>query len=80
MIRNEEGTKAQMQKAQSLKDKKQLSVNSVQSVADNHETKREVLIDEPPPVFSSWNRLYSVVLLNLFVLIVLFYVITRIFE
>ncbi|MFC1508406.1 hypothetical protein ACFL60_01820 [Candidatus Omnitrophota bacterium] len=38
------------------------------------------LKDEPPPVFSSWNRLYSVVLLNLFILIVLFYVITRVFE
>jgi len=35
---------------------------------------------EKPPLFSSWNRLYAVVLLNLAVLIVLFYLFTKAFE
>ena len=52
----------------------------MESVAENQATKRKETVDEPPPVFSSWNRLYSVVLLNLFVLIVVFYIITRMFE
>jgi hypothetical protein len=35
---------------------------------------------EKPPVFSSWSRWYAVVLLNLAVLIVLFYLFTKAFE
>lgn len=37
-------------------------------------------MEEPPPFFSSWNKLYSLVFLNLIVLIVLFYVFTKIFD
>ena len=33
-----------------------------------------------PPLFSSWNRLYAFVLLNLVVLIILFYLITEAFD
>ncbi len=35
---------------------------------------------EKPPIFSSWNRWYAIVLLNLVVLIVLFYLFTKTFE
>jgi len=35
---------------------------------------------EKPPVFRSWNRWYAVVLLNLAVLIILFYLLTKAFE
>ncbi len=35
---------------------------------------------EKPPLFSSWKRLYTLVLLNLVVLIVLFYIFTKVFE
>ena len=37
-------------------------------------------MEEAPPFFSSWNKLYSLVFLNLIVLIVLFYVFTKIFD
>jgi len=36
--------------------------------------------EEKPPLFSSWKRLYTLVLLNLVVLIVLFYLFTKAFE
>jgi len=36
--------------------------------------------EEKPPLFSSWKRLYALVLLNLIVLIVLFYLFTKAFE
>ncbi|MFQ5708139.1 MAG: hypothetical protein ACE5HO_11850 [bacterium] len=36
--------------------------------------------EEPPPVFKSWNRLYTAVFLNLVFLIVLFYLFTRMFD
>ena len=36
--------------------------------------------DEPPPILGHWRRLYLLVLLNLMVLIVLFYVFTKSFE
>jgi len=35
---------------------------------------------EKPPIFSSWNRWYAVVLLNLAVLILLFFLFTKAFE
>jgi hypothetical protein len=35
--------------------------------------------EEPPPVGGSWKTLYAVVLLNLAVLVVLFYLFTRAF-
>lgn len=33
-----------------------------------------------PPVFSTWNRLYALVLLNLVILVALFYWFTKAFE
>lgn len=36
--------------------------------------------DEKPPVLSSWNQLYGLVLLNLIVLIILFYLFTEAFS
>ncbi len=38
------------------------------------------LDDEPPPIFRTWGRLYSVVVAFLFLLIVLFYLFTRVFH
>jgi hypothetical protein len=35
---------------------------------------------EKPPILSSWNRLYTVVLLNLAFLIILFYLFAKAFE
>jgi hypothetical protein len=35
---------------------------------------------EKPPIFSSWKQLYTVVLLNLALLIVLFYLFTKAFD
>jgi hypothetical protein len=43
---------------------------------DRNETRRE----EPPPVGGSWKTLYAVVLANLAVLVVLFYLFTRAFR
>ncbi len=36
--------------------------------------------DEKPPVLKSWKQVYSVVFLNLVILIILFYIFTRIFS
>lgn len=36
--------------------------------------------EEPPPIFSSWSRWYTLVLGTLLVLIVLFYWFTKTFE
>jgi hypothetical protein len=35
---------------------------------------------EKPPILSSWKRLYTVVLMNLALLIVLFYLFTKAFD
>lgn len=43
---------------------------------DHHEPTRE----GPPPVGGSWTALYAVVLANLAVLVVLFYLFTRAFR
>jgi len=36
--------------------------------------------DSPPPILSSWNKLYGLVFLNLVVLILLFYFFSKAFE
>ena len=38
------------------------------------------MIEEPPPILGTWRRLYTAVLVYLAVLIVLFYVFTRVFN
>jgi hypothetical protein len=38
------------------------------------------LPDEPPPFFHTWNKVYAAVLFYLFLLIVVLYVITRMFQ
>ena len=43
------------------------------------ETPKHSQAAEPPPVGGSWKNLYAVVLLNLAVLVVLFYLFTRYF-
>ncbi len=47
---------------------------------EKNKTEHNYNQEEPPPVFSSWNRLYLLVLVNLFILIGLFYAFTRTFE
>lgn len=37
-------------------------------------------IEEKPPVFKSWRTLYWLVFLNLVLLIILFYIFTKVFE
>jgi hypothetical protein len=44
------------------------------------ETRKHSRGEEPPPFGGSWKTLYTVVLLNLAVLIVLFYLFTRAFR
>jgi hypothetical protein len=44
------------------------------------QNRKESATDEPPPPFgSSWRTLYTVVLVNLAVLVLLFYLFTRAF-
>ncbi len=44
------------------------------------ETQRRSDAEEPPPVGGSWKALYAAVLLNLLVLVALFYLFTRYFS
>ncbi|MCJ7679814.1 MAG: hypothetical protein MUP70_03730 [Candidatus Aminicenantes bacterium] len=37
-------------------------------------------VEEKPPIFKTWRRLYTAVLLNLALLIVLFYLFTKAFD
>ena len=46
----------------------------------NDETRKHSQEEEPPPFGRSWRALYAVVLLNLAVLVVLFYLFTRAFR
>ena len=40
----------------------------------------EDISDEPPPVLKSWKNLYWLVFGNLVLLIVIFYIFTKVFE
>jgi hypothetical protein len=42
--------------------------------------KKKVDDQEKPPILSSWNRLYTLVLLNLALLILIFYLFTKAFD
>ena len=44
------------------------------------ETHTHIPAEEPPPVGGSWRTLYTIVLVNLAVLFVLFYLFTRAFR
>lgn len=47
---------------------------------ENEKIKNKEIDQEKPPLLSSWNRLYMLVLLNLALLIVLFYLFTKAFD
>jgi len=47
---------------------------------ENERIENKEIDQEKPPIFSSWKRLYTVVLLNLALLIVLFYLFTKAFD
>jgi hypothetical protein len=36
--------------------------------------------EEKPPVFGTWNNVYTLVFLNLVILIIFFYIFTKVFE
>jgi hypothetical protein len=36
--------------------------------------------DEKPPILKTWNNIYSLVFLNLVILIIFFYIFTKVFE
>ena len=36
--------------------------------------------EEKPPVLKTWNNIYSLVFLNLVILIIFFYIFTKVFE
>ncbi len=42
--------------------------------------KENKLEEENPPVLKTWNNVYLVVFLNLVVLIIFFYIFTKVFE
>jgi hypothetical protein len=44
------------------------------------QNKEEKLIEEKPPVLSTWNQLYLIVFINTVILILLFYLITKMFS
>jgi hypothetical protein len=46
----------------------------------NERIENKEIDQEKPPILSSWNRLYAVVLLNLALLIVLFYLFSKAFD
>jgi hypothetical protein len=47
---------------------------------ENERIENREIDQEKPPILSSWKRLYTVVLLNLALLIVLFYLFTKAFD
>jgi hypothetical protein len=47
---------------------------------ETEQIEKEETDQEKPPILSSWKRLYAVVLLNLAMLIVLFYLFTKAFD
>jgi hypothetical protein len=47
---------------------------------ENERIENKEIDEEKPPILSSWKRLYTVVLLNLALLIVLFYLFTKAFD
>ena len=47
---------------------------------ENLQIEEEKIIEEKPPVLSNWNQLYAIVLINLALLIVLFYIFTKTFS
>lgn len=46
----------------------------------NERIENKKIDEEKPPILSSWNQLYTIVLLNLALLIVLFYLFTKAFD
>jgi hypothetical protein len=44
------------------------------------QTEEEKLIEEKPPVLSTWNQLYLIVFINTVILILLFYLFTKMFS
>ncbi len=47
----------------------------------SHPTKDEgTTEEEKPPVLKTWNNIYALVFLNLVVLIIFFYIFTKVFE
>jgi len=47
---------------------------------ENERIEKEEIDQEKPPLLASWKRLYTVVLLNLVLLILLFYLFTKAFD
>lgn len=47
---------------------------------DQHRMSDQRPVNEPPPFGRSWTMLYAAVLINLAVLILLFYLFTKVFE
>jgi len=47
------------------------------------QTEKEIITgteEEKPPVLKTWNNIYSLVFLNLVILIIFFYIFTKVFE
>jgi len=47
---------------------------------EEHNQNKNEIEEEKPPVLSSWKQIYAIVFLNLIVMIILFYIFTRLFS
>lgn len=47
---------------------------------DHDDLETNSVADDPPPIGRRWSILYAIVLLNLALLIVIFYIFTKVFE
>lgn len=50
---------------------------------DKKQTEEEIRTgteEEKPPILKTWNNIYTLVFLNLVVLIIFFYIFTKVFE
>ncbi|MDT7687512.1 MAG: hypothetical protein QOJ70_1344 [Acidobacteriota bacterium] len=57
-----------------------MSAKGAEMKAEHKGQRKAHVAEEPPPVGGSWKTLYAVVLLNLAMLVVVFYLFTRAFR
>ncbi|HVF50692.1 MAG TPA: hypothetical protein VNA19_11430 [Pyrinomonadaceae bacterium] len=59
---------------------KRTDEREVQRVAADERDGERIVADEPPPIGGSWTTLYTIVLVTLGVLIIVFYIFTKAFS
>lgn len=61
-------------------DSEQANEREVELVIAEERDGERIVADEPPPIGRSWTTLYTIVLVTLGVLIVVFYIFTKAFS